>query len=117
MTIFLIQSNPSTQIINDKILSALFISFGYLLGRIYTSSSGGVLNPGVSFGLIIFDCIRNNDYRKIKFLWIIIIAPIIGAIFALIFYENIYIPKITVQRFYRLALIEKEKNENKEKTF
>lgn len=90
--IILIQTTEETRLTEDRIWGPFIIMIGFMVGRAYTFQTGGCLNPGIALGLEVFEAMRYDDAGRMKYLWLYILAPILGGLLALWFFLKLYVP-------------------------
>lgn len=91
-TVILIQSdNIRNKLYTDKSMSTLIITSGLGCGCALAGNiSGAGLNPAIAFGFNIGRLIIKGNISELKYLWLYILAPCIGAYISNWIYFNIY---------------------------
>ena len=114
----LIQTCEETRLTEDRIFGPFIIMIGFMVGRAYTFQTGGCLNPGIALGLEVFEAMRYDDAGRMKYLWLYILAPILGGLLALWFYLKVYLPFYLQRKSNKVSMLSFSGNwePNKEKT-
>ena len=75
----------------DKHMNFLFtsISFGIFVLIAYPIS-GGCLNPAIGFSICFVDLFKTGSGNEVKYVWIYLIFPLIGALLAIMVFECCY---------------------------
>ncbi len=77
---------PNTFLCWVTIATALFFS------RHFAFHTGGCLNPGVAIGLQFMTGLIGGNWHPLSNCWVYLIGPLTGALFAAVYYDNIYVP-------------------------
>lgn len=114
--VILIQTTEETRLTEDRIWGPFIIMIGFMAGRAYTFQTGGCLNPGIALGLEIFESMRYNDAGRMKYLWLYILAPILGGLLALWFFSKLYLPYYLQKKQNKVNLFSYNKKEKRKET-
>lgn len=104
--VFLIQQDVRTRYSADPAKNCLFLSIAYgscvLLAY---PISKGPLNPFIGISVCFTDLFNGGGEKAIEFVWIYAIAPFIGALLSVLFYETVY-KRVVVESEESLAFAE-----------
>lgn len=95
----LVQKTTQSRFTNDRIWGTLVIVMGYIMGRAFSSHSGGVLNPGIALGIQISSSIKEQKLNNMCNIWIFLIGPFLGGMFSLGFFLKIYQANLKERNF------------------
>ena len=87
--IYMISTDNSTKLIQDDMLNSTVMAIGLGVSIIWGSAvSGGCYNPAVGLFLNLVKLFQTGKGDELKYVWIYIIFPIVGAFLSVIFHEE-----------------------------
>lgn len=90
--VHLLTTNPLTTITRNMLWHTALISFTYVsLFWWSILRTGGSLNPAYGLAQTFISMLDTGDGREMKFVWIYVLAPIIGGVVSWVLYEFVYV--------------------------
>lgn len=94
ITIIMICVKSETTYNTNKIVQILMIAMALHISRVFTSKSGGALNPAIAFGLEFWLSIHKSDFTLMSNYYIFLIGPILGGALAGLYFKSIHLDAI-----------------------
>lgn len=89
--IYMISTDNSTKLTQDDMLNSTVMAIGLGVSIIWGSAvSGGCYNPAVGLFLNLVKLFQTGKGDELKYVWIYIIFPIVGAFLSVIFHEFVF---------------------------
>jgi len=75
---------------NSPIFVVSGIALAYYFSRQFSAHSGGCLNPAIAIGLGLWNSANDGNFANMRYSYIFIIGPLIGASIAAILFRFLY---------------------------
>ena len=91
ITVFLINTEPSSRFFEERSLNLLAIAAAYGCAITFsTKLAGGSMNPAYGFSVNFTMLMDTGEGKTLKWIWLYLTMPFVGTVFALIFHEFIF---------------------------
>jgi len=89
--IILVQGDKDAKLYNDKTVSTIVVVAGLCAGIAMSGNvSGGCLNPALGFAFNLGRLLATAKIDEVRYLWVYLLGPILGAFTAAYFYHNLF---------------------------